>query len=445
MGHLIPQIYLNDVDVPMAYLQGSYSYSLNSQDKYDPELPLMKPKAFGGTMILWKLSLDPYVTIHPVSSPAILPIIFTPPNSPASIHVAVYLPTHGHESKFVEELSTLEVCLHELADLLPAAPVYLRGDFNVNANNNRRVALLSHFCDTMNLKETNLQHLTYHHFTGNGKSDSALDKIISSNDIRKSESIKHIVCKLDNPAVESHHDVIISTFHLPVIATNDISTNNIEAPKVENNRSKVVWSDEGIENYQNIVIPELQRIQELWLTFPDPTKTLLSLFCESTNNILSSCAIKTNKSVKLNQNLTPRSKHTPLHIRKSSNQLLKKHNSLKQALHHCSPEIHQLRAEYVSQRTAHRKLVRAEKSAQAVIRDSEAAQILSKDPSLLFKKIKTAQINKLVVGERVYCDDKVSDGFYDSISRCINLLALACYISALMVDREREKKNTNYV
>ena len=85
-----PQIYQNDVKTPMALLQGEYCFALNSADKYDPELPLVKTKAHGGTMILWKSCHDPYLSLHPVSSPSILPVIFNPPHSSVSIHVAVY-------------------------------------------------------------------------------------------------------------------------------------------------------------------------------------------------------------------------------------------------------------------------------------------------------------------------------------------------------------------
>ena len=129
----------------LVHLQGEYCYALNSADKYDPELPLVKPKAHGGTMVLWKVCHDPYISLHPVSSPSFLPLIFNPPNHPVSVHVAVYLPTHGQDREFIEELTSLEVCLHELHDLFPHAPVYLRGDFNVNAKNLKRVTLLDLF------------------------------------------------------------------------------------------------------------------------------------------------------------------------------------------------------------------------------------------------------------------------------------------------------------
>lgn len=131
----------------------------------------------------------------------------------------------------------------------------------------------------------------------------------------------------------------------------------------------------------------------------------------------------TNKSIKLDRKFATKSKKVPPHVRISSKQLLKKHHILKQAIFKSSPEAQKLRSEYVFLRASHRKLVRADKAAQASNRDSHAHTILSKDPSLLFKQIrsvkkgKIAQINKLVVDSKVYRDGDVPDGFYDSISK----------------------------
>ena len=90
-----PQIFTHDVEHVMGYLKGEYSYSLNTADKYDHELSLVKNRANGGTMVCWKSCLDPYITPLPVSSPSFLPILFQPPGSPLSIHISVYLPTLG--------------------------------------------------------------------------------------------------------------------------------------------------------------------------------------------------------------------------------------------------------------------------------------------------------------------------------------------------------------
>ena len=47
-----PQVFACDVDSLMSFLKKDYEYNLNSSDRYDLSLPLVKSKAVGGTMIL---------------------------------------------------------------------------------------------------------------------------------------------------------------------------------------------------------------------------------------------------------------------------------------------------------------------------------------------------------------------------------------------------------
>ena len=99
-------------------------------------------------MVLWKRKYDPYISVHPVSTTAFLPIIFHPPGSVLSIHIAIYLPTHGQDNKFLEDITKLSVVIEELNETHPDAPIFLRGDFNVNHKNKKRRDLLDHFCSS---------------------------------------------------------------------------------------------------------------------------------------------------------------------------------------------------------------------------------------------------------------------------------------------------------
>ena len=137
-----PQVFQCDVAALMSHLSGSYMYSLNSLDKYELDLPLTKPRAKGGTMVIWKLEHDPYITVHNVSSPSFLPVVFHPPNYAPSIHVCIYLPTQGQEQSFIEDLANLQSTLETLQVSYPEASVFLRGDFNVNNKNKNRKTLL---------------------------------------------------------------------------------------------------------------------------------------------------------------------------------------------------------------------------------------------------------------------------------------------------------------
>ena len=63
-----PQIFQHDLNMVMKPLQGEYKWSLNSADKLDPDLPFVKSKAHGGTMIMWRLCYDQYITVHSLAS-----------------------------------------------------------------------------------------------------------------------------------------------------------------------------------------------------------------------------------------------------------------------------------------------------------------------------------------------------------------------------------------
>ena len=177
-----PQIYECDVNSVMSLIC-DYSFLLNSPDKFDPDLPLVKSKANGGTMILWKSNLEPYIAPIPSLSTSYLPVLLHPPGLMESIHVCIYLPTHGQDQSFCEELTNISETLSQIRTNHPHVPIFLRGDFNVNRNNRRRQNLFDTFKDSEGLLELNVSQPTYHHFLGDGSSDSNLDKILHSNQI----------------------------------------------------------------------------------------------------------------------------------------------------------------------------------------------------------------------------------------------------------------------
>ena len=108
-------MYQCDLDLNMKYFQGEYLSYPNSDDLYDPEIPLKK--------------------LVPVSSSSFLPIMFSPPNCPLSIHICVYLPTAGKEWEFIDALSMMILCIKQLREKHPEAIFYIRGDFNASSRN----------------------------------------------------------------------------------------------------------------------------------------------------------------------------------------------------------------------------------------------------------------------------------------------------------------------
>ena len=404
----------------MRTLASEYFSSLNSADLFDPELPLLKSKANGGTMVLWRHKHDPFITVIPVPSTAFLPVIFHPPELVPSIHIAVYLPTMGKEMLFIDELSKLSIAIEDMSAAHPGAPLYLRGDFNVSHTNPKRSTLLKHFCSNHNLHDLHIPHKSYHHFVGNGQSDSNLDRILFSKSQGHEEALLEIICKQTEPLINSHHDLLISSWCLPTIAKAEPdSSQNIVAPKLDNNRAKVLWTDEGIEQYQNLVSPHFTRLQNLWLK--NPTLTSVSLLLQSTNKILTQCAEATNKTIPLSGPKMAKKFSTPKPVRVSQNALKKMNKHLRKVTEgHTTgmADVVKLKNNYNTARLAHRKLERQYKAKDSYVRD----QNLSKGPSFVYKSIKASKrsrvrkIQKLTVGKKTYLGETVKDGFFDSIS-----------------------------
>ena len=151
------------------YCRKEYCYKLNSPDIHDPDLPMQQSKAHGGTIVMWKRSLHPFISIYPLTTSSFLPLVFHPPGTTPSIHICVYLPTCGREQEFIRELSGLSAIVDKLHHDYSGSPIYLRGDFNVSNNNKKRKVLFDNFMHSECLVEVAQTHPSYHHFTGDGK------------------------------------------------------------------------------------------------------------------------------------------------------------------------------------------------------------------------------------------------------------------------------------
>ena len=392
----------------MAPLRGDYSWELNSEDKYAEDLPMRKSKAKGGTLVLWKKKLDKYITVHPVNSPSFLPIIYSPPCYPVSAHIGLYLPTSGKESEFFDSLAELSNTIDDITEKYEGCLLFLRGDGNVNSNNLERDKTFSSFISKYSLDQVPIIHKTYHHFLGGGAFDSSIDVILHSKCDELKESVTYIYCKQKHSEIDSHHDAIVSSVTLPVSPQSQPPTDLVTAPKLELMRSKILWSDAGIDNYQKMVSEELSDLRRRWL---DPlSKSSLSVLLASTNTLLSRCAMATNQHVDLTAKVSARSEKKPIKIRKSENILRRLYKS------QCSPQL------ISSARTYHRSLVRSFRNRRNSKQDQKLFSILSSTPAPAFKTIKTAksstpqQVPFIQVGKKKYIGRKVIDGLYESVS-----------------------------
>ena len=213
-----PQSFQCDISTQFNLYFDNYSFHLNSDDLLCPDLPLGTRRAIGGTMVMWRSKLEPYVKVLPSTSTSLLPILLAIPGVAPSVHIALYLPTSGKEAEFVSALAALEASIEQIKEDY-RCPIYLRGDCNVNPNNRSRLTIFKHFCSKHKLFSLDLNHPTHHHFQGNGKFDTQLDVILCSEPQSDTETLSTIICKLRNPLVQSLHDVIVTEVLLPLVAT----------------------------------------------------------------------------------------------------------------------------------------------------------------------------------------------------------------------------------
>ena len=58
--------------------------------------------------------MDPFIEIIPTNTASFLPVILKKPGLVTTVHVTLYLPTHGKDSEFVSDMAELRNCLDEL-------------------------------------------------------------------------------------------------------------------------------------------------------------------------------------------------------------------------------------------------------------------------------------------------------------------------------------------
>ena len=380
------QTFQFETKIATSPFEGEYFCSLNSDDLYDRELPFIKNRSNGGTMILWKKTLDKFVSILPTVSSSFLPLLFQPPSSPPSLHLSLYLPTSGKETEFTEEMGKLRQFLENLLEDIPDCAIFIRGDSNVNVNNKPRLKIFSDFLSNFNLFNIPLGHKTYHHFTGEGLFDSAIDIILCTDQFGL-EEIKSVFCQHEYPFICSHHDPIVSSCSIPYSST-PIPPPNPEAPVISNKRIKIKWEQESILQYQSLIGNSLEEIRSRWAD--SASRSCISTLFKVTSDILCSAAASTNESVSLASPVETKRRTLPSIIRKSMNQLKRKFNLLKLMLP-TDPRHNRFVTDLKNAKTKHRRLIRALNLSKTVREDQRMISLLSSDPSTVFRKIRSCK------------------------------------------------------
>ena len=162
----------------------------------------------------------------------------------------------------------------------PGIPVYVRGDSNLNPADKKRLLLSTSFLKRHNLFKVYIPGATYHHFLGEGASDSPLDILLYRGTPNQAEILIKQYCVLDDPLLKLHHDSLVSSF--PLYQIDDPENNNhVEpAPTIKDTRVKILLSIEGNEAYQNILSDILPFLRSVFCV-PEST-SLMSLLIQLT-------------------------------------------------------------------------------------------------------------------------------------------------------------------
>ena len=420
------QTFQSDIKPLMQTLQCKYDYFLNSDDLHSPEVSVKQAFSYGGTLLLWKNELTSFISIFPVDTPAFTPLILKAPETPVSAHIALYLPTQGKDQEFFNEIVNLRICLNDIQQEYPGCLFFLRGDSNVNPNNRKRVTVLRQLMEDFSLKMVNITHKTYHHFKGNGESDSNIDVLLYSIKHDVSEQVTEIICRHTQPLVLSHHDVIISQSIIPAILPNTsgfVPPN--EVPRLVNSRHKILWTEQGAESYEALIKPQLQSVQDLFLD--SSSVDSMSVALQMTNFALTNTAISTNKAIPLGGSQKSKHMAMPPSILKAKKDLhhahkkLKRRNSEKNIFSYKQAKIH------------YRKAIKRWRIHESIRRDQRLHTIMTDNPSEIFKFLRgtksSREIRELKVGNNVYSGEHIPNGFYESMRKI-----KSCDINQLKLD-----------
>ena len=320
-------------------------------------------------------------------------------------------------------MAALDVLLDEIYKQHDGqCPVFVRGDANSSSKNAYRSPLLKHFLVKHNLKRVHIGHPTYHHFLGGGQFDSDLDILLHSEIQGVSEVLNQVMCKHEHPLVNSSHDLLLSAFSLPPAPEVNHEKPTFTAPKVSNERVKVIWSEEGIFNYRLTVGQGLFKLRES-LSRP-PTASSMSSLLASTYSLLSDAATSTNRTIRLGEPRRPPPVKAQTIVRLQRSLLIAHREVSRLSTSHSSPQTLAMARETMSTaKTSLKQAVRAHNRTAGLKRDASLNSIMTANPASLFRSVKSSkaaassQISSIRVGSDIYTGDAVPDGFFDSMSR----------------------------
>ena len=196
----------------------------------------------------------------------------------------------------------------------------------------------------------------------------------------------------------------------------------ISAPKLDIQRNRIKWTEDGVNEYEHLVSSHLQNIRNQWL---EPNSLCsMSILLKMTNTVLTNTAGKTNASTRLDTSFIPKSKRTPRPVLKAKKQLHKVHKrrNIPPKLDETGQPSSGNLVEHRSAKHQYKSAVRRSRVQAGHERDQKLFEILEENPRNIFgfikscRKISPTKIESRTVGDKVYNGEAVSDGFYDSMS-----------------------------
>ena len=259
---------------------------------------------------------------------------------------------------------------------------------------------------------------------GNGASDSSIDVILHRNSALKfSEKVKTILCSKTDSRVDSKHDIIVTELTLPF--TDLPPAKPIESPpSIANTKHRILWSEEGILKYRELLSNTLLSLQDNWKNPPSPVSFSVLLQC--TNEAITSAAKLTNKVVDLSKEKPPPKVYVPLDVTAASKAKKDAHLELQKVTSDPSSTHSEqvlAKSKFSDARRGHRRVWRRHQAAEEHERDRKLSSICSKNPAEAFKLLKSvratssSKISEIKAGDKIYSGNHVATGFYDNIKK----------------------------
>ena len=236
--------------------------------------------------------------------------------------------------------------------------------------------------------------------------------------------------------------MILSNFSIPTQAIIQTRKPHNIAPRVDHTRTRISWSEQGQQEYCELVAPRphLRDVLEQWLD--NASQMSISVLLSLTNDIFTKCATMTNEFKVVGTNQVSKSKRTPKAIKLATNKMIKAHRVYKE--NNKAKEASKVREAFVCTRKKFRQTVRQHRLKDSLQRYHKMDNIFTK-PSAAYaylracKNTKPKKIEQLSVGGEQYVGDEVCDGFYVSMNAIKQ-----CSIDELRVDINLASQFVNY-